>query len=100
LRHASPAPVGAIRIGVTDIVSGLVAKGDLELGIIPITHVVTTPGLELAGPLPPEIQMYTVFEGAVSANSKAADAARALIKFLTGPAAIPVVKVQGMEPDQ
>jgi len=28
------------------------------------------------------------------------DAARALIKFLTGPAAIPVVKVQGMEPDQ
>ena len=82
---------------MTDIVSGLVAKGDRELGIIPITQVVTSNSPDR---FPPEIQIYTVFEGAVSANSKAADAARALIKFLTGPAAIPVVKVQGTEPDQ
>ena len=78
----------------------LVAKGELEIGVIPITQVVTTPGLDLAGPLPPEIQVYTVFEGAVSANSKVPDAARALIKFLTGPTAIPVIKAQGMEPGQ
>jgi molybdate transport system substrate-binding protein len=87
-----------VTIPRTDIVNELVAKGELEIGIIPITQTVTTPGIDLAGPLPPEIQVYTVFEGAVSANSKAPDEARALIKFLTGPTAIPVIKAQGMEP--
>jgi hypothetical protein len=39
-----------------------------------------------------------VFVGGISANSKAPDAARALLRFLTGPAAVPVIKAQGMEP--
>ena len=82
----------------TDIVSELVAKGELELGVVVITQILTTPGVELVGPLPPEIQFYTVFVGGISANSKAPDAARALLRFLTGPAAVPVIKSQGMEP--
>ena len=93
---------GAIKSKVTipdtDIVSELVAKGELELGIVVITQILTTPGVELVGPLPPEIQVYIDFAAGVSANSKAPDAARALIKFLTGPMAIPVIKSQGMEP--
>ena len=87
-----------ITIPKTDIVNELVAKGELEIEVISITQTVTTPGIDLAGPLPPEIQVYTAFEGAVSVNSKAPDAARALLKFLTGPTAIPVIKSQGMEP--
>jgi molybdate transport system substrate-binding protein len=87
-----------VMIPKEDTVNELVAKGELEIGVIAVTQTFTTPGIELAGPLPPEIQIYTVFEGAVSANSKAPDAARALIKFLTGPSAIPVIKAQGMEP--
>lgn len=85
-------------IPASDIVSELVAKGELELGVVVITQILTTPGVELVGPLPPEIQFYTVFTAGVSANSKAPDAARDLIKFLTGPTAIPVIKSQGMEP--
>ncbi|MBX9773234.1 MAG: substrate-binding domain-containing protein [Xanthobacteraceae bacterium] len=81
-----------------DIVNALLAKGDLEVAVIVITQVLTTPGIELAGPLPPDIQIYTSFEGAVSASSKAPDAARALLRFLTGPTAIPIIKAQGMEP--
>jgi molybdate transport system substrate-binding protein len=87
-----------VTIPKEDIVNVLLAKGELEVAVIVITQVVTTPGIELAGPLPPDIQMYTTFEGAVSANSKAPDAARALLRFLTGPTAIPVIKAQGMEP--
>ncbi len=82
----------------SDIVSELVAKGELELGVMVITQILTTPGVELVGPLPTEIQFYTTFTAGVSANSKAPDAARDLIKFLTGPIALPVVKSQGMEP--
>ena len=87
-----------VTIPNTDIVSELVAKGELELGVVVMTQILTTPGVALVGPLPPDIQIYIPFDGAVSANSSAPDAARALLKFLTGPTAIPVIKVQGMEP--
>ena len=92
----------AIRTRVTmpnaDVVSVLVAKGELEVGIVVTTQILTTPGVDLVGPLPPEIQIYATFEGAVATNSRCADAARALIEFLTGPIATPVVKAQGMQP--
>jgi hypothetical protein len=41
-----------------------------------------------------EIQMYTVFGGAVSVGSKASDAARDLLTSLKSPAAIRVIKAQ------
>jgi molybdate transport system substrate-binding protein len=87
-----------VTIPNTDTVLELVAKGELELGVVVMTQIITTPGVALVGPLPSEIQIHISFEGAVSANSKAPDAARALLKFLTGPTAIPVIKAQGMEP--
>jgi molybdate transport system substrate-binding protein len=82
----------------TDIVSELVAKGEVELGMVVITQILTTPGVDFVGPLPPEIQSYVVFTAGISANSKAPEAARDLIKFLTGSIATPVIKAQGMEP--
>ena len=84
----------------SDIVSELVAKGEVELGMVVITQILTTPGVELVGPLPPEIQSYVAFTAGISANSRAPEAARALIKFLTGPVAAPVIKAQGMEPGE
>jgi len=82
----------------SDIVSELVAKGEVELGMVVITQILTTPGVELVGPLPPEIQSYVTFTAGVSTSSKAPDAAKQLLKFLSGPTAIPVMKAQGMEP--
>ena len=87
-----------VTIPGTDVVSELVAKGELELGVVVMTQILTTPGVELVGPLPPEIQFYVTFVAGISANSKVPDAARDLIKYLTGPMAIPVIKSQGMEP--
>ena len=54
----------------SDIVSELVAKGEVELGMVVITQILTTPGVDLVGPLPPEIQSYIVFTAGVSASSK------------------------------
>lgn len=82
----------------TDIVSELVAKGEIELGLVVITQILATPGVELVGPLPPQIQSYVVFTGAVGTKAKAPDAANALLKFLAGPTAVPVLKAHGMEP--
>jgi molybdate transport system substrate-binding protein len=84
----------------TDIVSELVAKGEVELGVVAITQILTTPGVDLVGPLPPEIQSYVAFVAAVGASSKAPEAATQLIEFLTGPSAVPVIRAQGMEPER
>ena len=82
----------------TDVVSELVAKGDVELGLVVITQLLTTAGVELVGPLPPEIQSYVMFTAGVSVNAKERAAARQLIQFLTSPRAILVIKTQGMKP--
>ena len=76
----------------TDSVSEMVARGEV------ITQIMTTPGVELVGPLPAEIQSYVTFAGAVAATSRAPDAGRQLLKFLATPAATTVVRSQGMEP--
>jgi molybdate transport system substrate-binding protein len=81
-----------------DIVSELVAKGEVELGIIVVTQIMTTPGVELVGPLPPELRITSQFVGGISAKSKSPAAARDLIAFLKSPKAIEVMRKQGMEP--
>ena len=81
-----------------DIVSELVAKGEIELGLVVITQIVTTPGVDLVGPIPNEIQSYITFAAGIGAKATAPEAARQLLEFLKGPAALPVIKAQGMEP--
>jgi molybdate transport system substrate-binding protein len=81
-----------------DIVSELVAKGEVEIGMTVITQILTTRGVDLVGPLPREIQSYVTFVAGVGSQSRAPKAARELIAFLGGPQAIAVIKTQGMEP--
>jgi hypothetical protein len=67
---------------------------EVELGVIVITHILTTPGVELAGPLPPKLQSFVLCSGAVGSNSKAPQAARKLLQFLTHPASASVFRAQ------
>jgi molybdate transport system substrate-binding protein len=77
-----------------------VANGDVELGLTQISEILPYPGVELAGPLPADIQTYTRFAGGVGAAAQDANRAAALIKFLAGPSAAPVIKGKGMEPGE
>ncbi len=81
----------------SDIVSELVARGDVELGIVVITQILTTPGVVLVGPLPAEAQSYITFVAGIGASATRPDGAKQLIRFLTGPAAVAVIRKQGME---
>jgi molybdate transport system substrate-binding protein len=72
-----------------------VAKGEVEMQIGQITEIVISPGVELAGPLPAEIQNTTVMAAGVVTTSKAPDAARTLIGFISSPAAAAVLKASG-----
>jgi molybdate transport system substrate-binding protein len=75
-----------------------VAKGEAELGIHQISEILPVKGVTLVGPLPAEIQNYTVYAAGIGAHAKESDAAKALIKALSGPAAAEVLKSKGMEP--
>jgi molybdate transport system substrate-binding protein len=75
-----------------------VANGEAELGITQISEILPYAGAELVGPLPAEIQLYTVYPAALAAGTKEAGPATALIKFLTAPAAIAVLKAKGLSP--
>ncbi len=74
-----------------------VAKGDAELGIF-LTNVFNAPGIELAGPFPADLQQELVFPAAVATDAKEPAAAKALVDFLTTPAAIAAIKAAGMTP--
>jgi len=81
----------------TDIVSELVANGDVELGMVITAQILTTTGVQFVGPLPPPLQSDVAFVGGVSGDTKVPGAARELLGFLRGPAAAAVIKSQGME---
>ncbi len=75
-----------------------VADGEAEIGVHQISEILPVAGVRLVGPLPAEIQNFTVYAAGVGASAKNGKAARALIKFLAGPGALRIVKAKGMEP--
>lgn len=74
-----------------------VASGDVEIGFNQVSEILAQPSIELVAPLPPEIQNYTRFAPGIVAGSSQADAARALVTFLSSPAAHAVLKAKGFE---
>src|SRR5262245_17451590 len=78
-------------------VGAVVARGDAEIGFQQISELRPIAGIEIVGPLPPEVQRVTVFAAGVAANSRHPEAARALIRFLASSAAAEVVEKSGLE---
>jgi molybdate transport system substrate-binding protein len=78
-------------------VAELIANGEAELGLHQISEILPVKGVKLVGPLPAEIQNYTTYAAAIGTEAKQPDAARALIKLLTGSPAESVLKARGME---
>jgi molybdate transport system substrate-binding protein len=79
-------------------VGKLVVEGKVQYGVILVNELMAVPGVEVLGPLPPELQSYTVFHAGVGAASKDAAAAKALIEFLRAASSRAVFKAKGQEP--
>jgi molybdate transport system substrate-binding protein len=75
-----------------------VANGEVEMQIGQITEIAISPGVDLAGPLPGEIQNTTLMAAGIVTASKAPDAAKAFIGFISSTSAAVVLKASGFQP--
>ena len=79
-------------------VGSIIANGEAEIGFQQVSELSHFAGVDYVGPLPAEIQQFTIFSSGIMAGAKEADAAKALVNFITAPAAAAVFKKIGMEP--
>jgi molybdate transport system substrate-binding protein len=73
-------------------------RGEAELGFHQLSELIPVKGIDIVGPLPAELQETTVFSGALHSAAKEPDAAAALVRFLTAPAAGTTLRRHGLEP--
>jgi len=75
----------------------MLAKGEVEIGLTFLSEIVDDAGVEVVGILPREISTPTALVGFVSTKAKSPEAAKALLKYLSGPEAAAVYKTMGMQ---
>jgi molybdate transport system substrate-binding protein len=97
------------RMGITDVIKAkttmvegpvgeAVARGDAELGFQQISELLPVKGIDYVGPLPEGVQRITIFSAGLVTGTKAAAAGRALMDFLTSPAAFDAIRKSGLDP--
>jgi len=79
-------------------VGPLIADGRVEIGFQQMSELLPTPGIDIIGPLPAELQIVTTFSGGVHAAAKEVGAARAWLDFLASPPSAAVLRRHGMDP--
>jgi len=78
--------------------TAMVASGEADIAVMPVSEIVHAPGVELAGTIAQEVQLNQVFAAAVVAGSKEVEAAKRLIAFLASDRASAAISRGGMEP--
>jgi molybdate transport system substrate-binding protein len=79
-------------------VGDAVARGEAEIGFQQLSELIGAAGIDVVGPLPPEIQDVTVFGAAVCTASRRPDAARTFVAFLATAEASEAKRRHGLEP--
>jgi molybdate transport system substrate-binding protein len=79
-------------------VGTIIASREVEIGFQQVSELSNFPGVDYVGPLPADVQNTTVFSSGMIVDAKEAEAAKALLKFLTSPDAGSALKKRGMEP--
>jgi molybdate transport system substrate-binding protein len=79
-------------------VGEILAKGGAEIGFQQVSELIRIKNIDYLGDLPADVQEVTVFAAAVHKSAAQPDAAKALVKYLSAPAAAPAIRKAGMEP--
>ncbi|MGA7389426.1 MAG: substrate-binding domain-containing protein, partial [Pseudolabrys sp.] len=79
-------------------ISTMIESGEAEIGFQQVSELIHEKGVDYLGPLPSDVQKITVFSAGLHTGAKEPEAAKALVKALTGPGAATVIKQHGREP--
>ena len=79
------------------LVAEKVANGEAEIGMQQASELLAVPGAVLVGPIPLDVQNYTIYSGAVSTASRNRAAADALMLALADPKNLPLLKKKGLD---
>jgi molybdate transport system substrate-binding protein len=96
------------RLGIADKVSvrttarglestKMLASGESDIALGPVSELVGQPGVDYAGPLPQEVQLVQEFTAAIVKGSSQVEDAKRLIAFMSSREAAAAVKRAGME---
>ena len=117
--HANPAatPSGAHlakvweQLGIADAIKAKVThrnaldggvaaitRGEVEIGLYPVSEIIHEKGVALVGLLPAEVQLNTVYAAGVLAANATPEPALSFVKFLTDPSNAKHWKDGGFEP--
>jgi molybdate transport system substrate-binding protein len=97
------------RLGITEKINsklvprgtdatGMVAGGDADLAVLPVSEIRHAAGVDFAGRIAPEIQFLQIFSAAVAAGSGEIEGSKRLIEFLGSGHASEAIRDSGMEP--
>ncbi len=90
---------GPVNSRASIVPSGFTAErllnGQADLAVQQISELLVVPGIELVGPLPPEVQTVATFSGGLLTDNPAASD---LLRFLASRAAAPALRSAGLEP--
>jgi molybdate transport system substrate-binding protein len=75
-----------------------VASGEADVAVQQISELLPVKGVAVVGPLPSEIQNYTVYAAGIAAGTRQAASANALIDLLRSRGGAAVLRSRGMEP--
>jgi molybdate transport system substrate-binding protein len=89
---------GKTRLTESGYSADRVASGEVEMAIQNISEIVPVKGVQLAGPLPPPLQVYTVYAAGVASNSVNPKEAMDVIRFLIRPESARTWQDAGIEP--
>src|SRR4029079_10469154 len=76
----------------------VVARGEADMVVVVATRIFDVPGVEAVGPIPEELQTKIGFAAGLGAANNVHGAAKALIRFLSAPAAAPTLRAKGVDP--
>ena len=76
----------------------VVARGEADMVVVVATRISDVPGVDMVGPIPEELQTKIGFAAGLAASTKEPEAAKALIRFLTAPAAAATLRAKGVDP--
>lgn len=89
---------GKIVLGPSGRIAELVARGEAEMAVQQIPELLPVKGVQYIGPLPAELQLYTVFAAGIGSAANEPAAAKIFIDALVAPSAVALFRAKGLEP--